>query len=90
VDQRHVVLSWGGAGEMVISGGMRGESELAGRPAILDTPVGQGHIVSYNFNGIHRDMNRGDFRLVWNAVINWNALPDSDEGSAGERRDQPH
>ncbi|HEX6259688.1 MAG TPA: hypothetical protein VFZ51_03470, partial [Woeseiaceae bacterium] len=89
VDQRHVVLSWGGAGEMVVSGGMRGESELAGRPAILDTPVGQGHVVSYNFNGIHRDMNRGDFRLVWNAVINWNALPDSDEGNAGERPDLP-
>lgn len=62
---------------MVVSGGMRGESELAGRPAILDTPTGRGHIITYNFNGIHRDMNRGDFRLVWNAIINWNALPDT-------------
>ena len=77
VDERHVVLSWGGEGSMVVSGGMRGEKELQGHPAILDTPVGLGHIVSYNFNGIHRDMNRGDFRLVWNAIINWNALPES-------------
>jgi len=77
VDERHVVLSWGGDGAMVVSGGMRGAGELAGKPAVLDTPTGQGHIVSYNFNGIHRDMNRGDFRLVWNAIINWNALPDS-------------
>jgi hypothetical protein len=77
VDERHVVLSWGGDGPMVVSGGMRGEGELAGKPAVLDTPSGQGHIVSYNFNGIHRDMNRGDFRLVWNAIINWNALPDN-------------
>jgi hypothetical protein len=53
---------------------MRGEDALAGRPAIIDTPMGEGHVVSYNFNGIHRDMNRGDFRLVWNAVLNWNAL----------------
>jgi len=75
VDERHIVLSWGGKTGMVVSGGMRGESELQGHPAILDTPTGQGHIVSYNFNGIHRDMNRGDFRLVWNAIINWNALP---------------
>ncbi|MDT8321277.1 MAG: hypothetical protein RQ826_12200, partial [Xanthomonadales bacterium] len=75
VDERRVVLSWGGAEDLIVSGGMHGEDELAGRPAILDTPSGEGHIVSYNFNGIHRDMNRGDFRLVWNAIINWNALP---------------
>jgi len=79
VDERHVVMSWGSDGPMVVSGGIRGESELAGKPAVLDTPTGQGHIVSYNFNGIHRDMNRGDFRLVWNAIINWNALPHSSD-----------
>jgi hypothetical protein len=22
-------------------------------------------------------MNRGDYRLVWNAIVNWNALSDS-------------
>lgn len=79
-DPRHVVMTWGGEGSMVVSGGMRGEGELAGRPAILATPMGDGHVVSYNFNGIHRDMNRGDFRLVWNAVINWNALAGSRPG----------
>jgi hypothetical protein len=78
-DDGRVVLSWGGAegnGEMVVSGGMRGEDELSGRPAIITTSIGDGHVLTYNFNGIHRDMNRGDYRLVWNAVINWNALPD--------------
>ncbi len=75
VDTRHVVMTWGGDGEMVVSGGMRGAEDLAGRPAILASPLGSGVVVSYNFNGIHRDMNRGDFRLVWNAIINWHALP---------------
>jgi hypothetical protein len=79
-DDRRVVLTWGGTGDMVVSGGMRGEADLAGRPAIIDSPVGDGHVVSYNFNGIHRDMNRGDFRLVWNAVINWDALPHTPGG----------
>jgi len=69
-----VVLRWGGSGPMVVSGGMRGEAGLAGRPAILDVPTGRGHIVTYNFNAIHRDMNRSDHRLVWNAILNWNAL----------------
>lgn len=75
-DERHVVMTWGGDGDMVVSGGMRGEKELAGRPAILDTPTGDGHVVSYNFNAIHRDMNRADHRLVWNAILNWDALPE--------------
>ncbi len=74
-DPGRVVMTWGGSGPMVTSGGMRGADELAGRPAVIDTPVGEGHVITYNFNGIHRDMNRGDYRLVWNAIINWNALP---------------
>ncbi len=77
IDERHVVLTWGGQGDLVVSGGMRGEKALSGHPAIIDTPIGRGHVVSYNFNGVHRDMNRGDFRLVWNAIINWNELPES-------------
>jgi hypothetical protein len=36
--------------------------------------VGKGHIVSFNFNPIHRDLNRGDQRLLWNAILNWQAI----------------
>jgi hypothetical protein len=75
VDRRFVVSTWGGPGPMVVSGGMRGESDLKGRPAILDVPVGRGHVVAYNFTPIHRDMNRSDHRFLWNAILNWNALP---------------
>ncbi|HNP35053.1 MAG TPA: M14 family zinc carboxypeptidase [Woeseiaceae bacterium] len=78
VDKRRVVLSWGGTGDMVVSGGMLGDEQLNGHPAILDTPMGKGHVVTFNFNGIHRDMNRGDFRLVWNVLLNWSALPSLD------------
>ena len=68
VDRRPVVASWGGDGPMVVSGGMRGEPELK------DMPIGAGHIVAYNFSPIHRDMNRSDHRLLWNAILNWSAL----------------
>jgi hypothetical protein len=62
---------------LVVSGGMKGESELEGRPAILDIPVGRGRIVAFGFDPIHRTLARSDFRLVWNALLNWNDLPDS-------------
>jgi hypothetical protein len=74
-DESRILMRWGGEGSMVISGGMRGADELNGKPAILQSRVGKGQVISYNFNGIHRDMNRGDYRLVWNAILNWNALP---------------
>jgi hypothetical protein len=76
VDERHVVMVWGGKGKMVVSGGMRGEADLKGHPAVLDTPTGDGHIITFNFSGIHRDMNPAQRRLVWNAILNWNALPE--------------
>ena len=61
--------------KMLVSGAVKGEDDLEGRPAILDLPAGRGRVLAYNFNPIHRDLNRSDYRFLWNAVLNWNALP---------------
>jgi hypothetical protein len=76
LDRRGVVLEWGDreGAPLVVSGGAWGEAGLLGRPAILDMPVGRGHVVAFNFNPLHRDLSRGDFRLVWNAILNWKAI----------------
>ena len=89
IDPSGVVLQWGdgeggqaqpgmGRPEMaqpfVISGQAWGESNLIGRPAIFDLPQGAGHVVAFNFNPLHRDLNRGDQRMLWNAIINWRAI----------------
>lgn len=78
VDPSGVVLEWGDrdGAPLVVSGQAWGESNLVGRPAILDLPVGRGHVVSFNFNPLHRDLNRGDQRLLWNAILNWRAIVD--------------
>ena len=76
IDARSVVLRWGGREneKLVVSGQAWGEDNLIGRPAILDSPVGRGHVVSFNFNPLYRDLNRGDQRMLWNAIINWQAI----------------
>jgi hypothetical protein len=76
VDRSHVVLEWGDreGAPLVVSGQAWGEENLIGRPAILDMPVGKGHVVVFNFNPLHRDLNRGDQRMLWNAIINWRAI----------------
>ena len=75
-DRSGIVMEWGDAHaqSFVVSGQAWGEENLVGRPAILDMPVGKGHVVSFNFNPMHRDMNRGDQRLLWNAILNWQAI----------------
>jgi hypothetical protein len=75
-DRSGVVMEWGDSEgkPFVVSGQAWGEENLIGRPAILDMPVGKGHVVSFNFNPIHRDMNRGDQRLLWNTILNWDAI----------------
>jgi hypothetical protein len=62
-------------GPMLVSGGVRGEDALEGRPAILDLPAGKGRVLAYNMNPMHRELNRSDYRLLWNAILNWAGLP---------------
>lgn len=65
---------------LVVSGGIKGASELAGKPAVLDIPTGKGRIVAFDFDPIHRYQTASDFRLVWNLILNWNDLPPVPKG----------
>ena len=76
-DRSGIVLRWGDADSaepFVVSGQAWGEDNLIGRAAIMDLPAGKGHVVTFNFNPLHRDLNRGDQRLLWNAILNWRAI----------------
>jgi Zinc carboxypeptidase len=76
IDRSGVVLEWGDreGAPLVVSGQAWGEENLAGRPAILDMRQGTGHVIAFNFNPLHRDLNRGDQRMLWNAILNWRAI----------------
>ena len=64
--------------KLLVSGGLEGGEKLEGRPAILNVRVGQGRVVAYNFNPIHRDLNHSDHRFLWNAILNWSYLRELD------------
>jgi hypothetical protein len=61
---------------LVVSGGVRNGDDLEGHPAILDVPVGEGHVIAFNFNPLHRDLNHSDYRFLWNALLNWRYILD--------------
>ncbi|HTV94573.1 MAG TPA: M14 family zinc carboxypeptidase [Steroidobacteraceae bacterium] len=75
-DPSGVVMTWGDSdgAPLLISGQVWGGENLIGHPAIFDMPVGKGRVVAFNFNPLHRDLNRGDQRMLWNAILNWQAI----------------
>jgi hypothetical protein len=59
---------------LLISGMLAGGNELANRPAIVDVPVGRGHVVMFATNPMWRHQTQGEFFLLFNAALNYDSL----------------
>ncbi|MCJ7679451.1 MAG: hypothetical protein MUP70_01885 [Candidatus Aminicenantes bacterium] len=60
--------------ELLISGGLQNGKALAGTPAVVDSLVGEGHVVMFAINPFWRNQTRGSYCLLLNAVMNYNHL----------------
>ncbi|MES3032648.1 MAG: M14 family zinc carboxypeptidase [Gemmatimonadota bacterium] len=70
-----VVVRWSqNADSLLISGLIAGGSEMAGRAAVVDAPVGNGHVILMGTRPWYRWQNQGAMALAFNAIANWNAL----------------
>ena len=49
------------------------------RPAIINVPDGSGRVLMFATNPIWRWQNLGEFRMLYNALINWKQLGLTDE-----------
>ncbi len=75
-EAEQVLMRFTGGDEGVLSGLMRGAAETRRRPAIVETPVGQGRIVAFATNPCYRWQNHGEFGMLFNAaVLFWNDRP---------------
>jgi len=72
--QDDVVVKYAKAGELFLSGLVENPGALAGQPALISVPSGEGHYVLFAFNPIQRFQNFADFAFLWNAIMNWNDL----------------
>ena len=59
---------------LLISGMLAGANELANRPAVVDVPVGRGHVVMFATNPMWRHQTQGEFFLIFNAALNYDNL----------------
>ncbi len=69
-----VVLQFGRADSLLVSGLLEGGSEMASRAAILDAQVGRGHIVMFAIRPFWRWETQGSFGFAFNTLLNWNDL----------------
>ena len=53
---------------------LAGGSELAETPAIVDVPLGRGHVVLFATNPMWRQETQGSFMLLLNAALNFDHL----------------
>jgi len=70
-----VILSFApDAGNLLISGGLKNGEQLAGAPALVDAPLGDGHVVMFSFDPFHRAFTSGSYALVFNTIMNFDHL----------------
>jgi hypothetical protein len=55
--------------DLLISGWLQGEAVIAGRSAVVQTPIGAGRIVLLGFPVQHRGQSLATFRLLFNAIF---------------------
>ncbi|HYM00222.1 MAG TPA: hypothetical protein VEZ90_14815, partial [Blastocatellia bacterium] len=59
---------------LLVAGELANGQDLAGKPAVIDIPVGKGHVVMFANNPMWRHETQGSFFLLFNAALNYDHL----------------
>jgi hypothetical protein len=77
-----VVLRYADSRDLFVSGLLDGGDEIAQHPAVIDAPLGNGHVVLFSTNPFWRGQTKGSYFLVLNAILNFDNL------NAGRKLDE--
>lgn len=69
---RQVLMRFPGGDKTVLSGLMKGATEITNRPAIVDVPVGNGRVLLFATNPCYRWQNHGEFGMLFNSILHYN------------------
>ena len=72
---RQVLMRFPGGDKSVLSGLMKGATEINRRPAIVDVPVGMGRVLLFATNPCYRWQNHGEFGMLFNSILHYNDFP---------------
>ena len=74
MDKQDVLMRFPGGDKAVLSGLMNGADEIKGRAAVVVTRVGRGEAVLFTTNPVWRWQNIGEFRMMFNTILNYRSL----------------
>jgi hypothetical protein len=69
------------ADSLGISGMLNNPQDMQGKAAVIDAPLGNGHVVMFAIRPFWRYQTQGSWALALNAIANWNTLSDTCSGS---------
>jgi len=69
-----VILRYADQHNLLVSGLLDGGGDIADRPVVIDAPSDKGHVVLFANNPVYRGETIGSYTLVFNAIMNWDAL----------------
>ena len=74
-DHIRIVMRFAAAAkDLLISGGLKNGQALANAPAVVDVPLGDGHVVMFSFNPFWRSHTHGSYALLFNTLMHHDAL----------------
>jgi hypothetical protein len=90
MDKRDVLLRFPGGEKSVLSGLFNGSDDIKGRAAVVVTPEGKGEVVMFATNPVWRWQNVGEYRMVFNTLMNFrNLAPAAVPASGGDSKTAP-
>lgn len=75
--------------DLLVSGGLRNGQALANAPAVVDVPLGAGHVVLFSFNPFWRSHTHGSYALLFNTLMHHDNLSAPEEDAAAEEAVAP-
>jgi hypothetical protein len=69
-----VALRYSQQSDLLVSGLLSGGGDIAQRPAVVDSPFGQGHAVLFAINPLYRGETIGSYALVFNTILHFDNL----------------
>ena len=70
--KQQVLMQFPGTDASVLSGFIRGISEIRNKPALVSVPSGLGRVLMFATNPCYRWQNHGEFALLFNAIQHFN------------------
>ncbi len=74
MDKNDVLMRYPGGEKSVLSGLFNGADDIKGRAALAIVPDGKGEVVMFTTNPIWRWQNLGEYRMMFNTLMNYRNL----------------